>query len=316
MGQTNWTFDAPAGVYKNHALSSAIREAAIAETKFMQFVTPEPNYGRQKGESITITRISNIDEPSDGRLAEADRISEDELVITTTSVTVSEWGRAVPYTSLNEDLSHIDLNSKIQKKLRDQMKLTLDTAAAAAFKANQVKAVSLGVNSIQFDTGGAPTAVAQANLNVFHTERIRDFMHADLNIPPFMGDDYMGMVSTKAKRGIMDDPAWEPWNRYTTPENKFRSELGRLEQIRYVEVNHNSALSNAIGLNGVVGEAVFFGEDPTFLALVTDPELRTEVPGDFGRKRAVAWYAILEFGNTWGDSANAGENRVIHFTSL
>jgi N4-gp56 family major capsid protein len=314
--QTTWTYDAPAGVYKNHALSSAIRDAAIAETKFMQFVSPEPNYGKKKGESVTITRISNIDEPSDGRVLEANRIPEDELVITTTSVTVSEWGRAVPYTSLNEDLSHIDLNSKIQKKLRDQMKLTLDTAAAAAFKANQVKAVATGAAAIQFDTAGAPTAQALSNLNVFHIERIRDYMFGTLHIPPFMADDYIACVSTKAKRGIMDDPAWEPWNRYTTPENKFRSELGRLEGIRFIEVNHANALSGSIGLAGVAGEAVFFGEDPTYLALVTDPELRTEVPKDFGRQKAVAWYAIAEFGNTWGDSANPGENRVVHFTSL
>jgi len=31
-----WTLDAPAGVFKNWALSSKIREAAIAESKFMQ----------------------------------------------------------------------------------------------------------------------------------------------------------------------------------------------------------------------------------------------------------------------------------------
>ena len=46
MTQQTWTFDAPTGVYKNHALSSALRLAAIAETKFMQFVRPEPGYGR------------------------------------------------------------------------------------------------------------------------------------------------------------------------------------------------------------------------------------------------------------------------------
>ena len=28
----SWTYDAPSGVYKNHALSSDIRMAAIAET--------------------------------------------------------------------------------------------------------------------------------------------------------------------------------------------------------------------------------------------------------------------------------------------
>jgi hypothetical protein len=96
----SWSFDAPSGVYKNHELSSQLRFAAIAETKFMQFVRPEPGYGKKKGESITISRVSNIAVPSNGRLAENNRIPEDELVLSTVAITVSEWGRSVPYTSL------------------------------------------------------------------------------------------------------------------------------------------------------------------------------------------------------------------------
>ena len=54
MSLQTWTFDAPTGVYKNHAMSENLRNAAIAEHKFMQFVATEAGYGRKKGESITI----------------------------------------------------------------------------------------------------------------------------------------------------------------------------------------------------------------------------------------------------------------------
>jgi hypothetical protein len=49
--------------------------------------------------------------------------------------------------------------------------------------------------------------------------------------------------------------------------------------------------------------------------VVIDPELRAAIPGDFGRQKAVAWYGILDFGVIW-DTANPGEAKIVHVTSL
>src|SRR5260221_8792423 len=155
-----WSFDAPSGVFKSHTLSSALRKASIAETKFMQFVKPEPGYGKGKGDTITISRISNLTEPGNGRLTEAQRIPEDDLTITTIAITVSEFGRSVPFTSFAQDLASLDLENAVQMKLKDQMKLTMDTAAAAAYKTAKVKAIPLTATTIEFDTGGS--ALSQA----------------------------------------------------------------------------------------------------------------------------------------------------------
>src|SRR5690349_16112254 len=142
MANFTWSYDAPSGVYKSHDMSAALRHAAIAETKFIQFVKPEPGYGRKQGEAITITRISNLSVPSSGRLVEGIRVPEDDLTITTVAITVSEWGRAVPYTSFSDDLSMFNMENIVQRALRDQMKLTMDNAAAAVFKgsSNKIKA--------------------------------------------------------------------------------------------------------------------------------------------------------------------------------
>lgn len=315
MSSFSWTYDAPTGVYKNHEMSSKLRMAAIAETKFMQFVKPEPGYGKKKGESITITRVSNIAVPTNGRLSEQTRIPEDELVLSTTSVTVTEWGRSVPYTSLAIDLSKFDPEQIIQKKLKDQMALVMDSAAAAAFKKGQIKATPTGASSINFDTNGTVSQQAVSNLQVYHVEQIRDYMFSTLTIPPYSGDEYVCLISTKGKRGIVNDPAWEVWHKYTDPESKFKSEIGKLENIRFVEINNTAALSGSLGASGVCGEAVFFGDDACYMAVAEDPELRAAIPQDFGRSKSVAWYGILEFGQTWGDSANPGEARVVHLTS-
>lgn len=312
----NWTFDAPAGVYKNHDLSEKLRSASIAETKMMQFVTNEPGYGKKQGESVTITRVSNVALPGNARLNENQVIPQDDLVITTTAVTVVEWGRSVPYTNLSQQLSKFDPENIIQRELRKQMRLSLDNGAADAFTSSdvKVKAIPTSLSAITFDTDGVASTQASVNLNVAHIEAIRDFLFTTVHAPGFIGDDFVGLLSTKAKRGIVNDPAWEQWKKYTDPAAKFNGEIGRVEGIRFVEINNTGALSGSLGAAGVLGEAVIFGEDAVTMAIAEDPELRMEIPKDFGREKAVAWYGILEFGEIW-DTANDGEARIVHVTS-
>ena len=206
MSTFQWQYDAPSGVFKNHKLSSAIRKAAIAETKFMQFARPEPGYGKKQGETLNITRVSNISVPSSSQLSENNAIPEDSVTLSTQAITVAENGRAVPFTSLAQDLSHLDLKNVIQQQLMNQMKLSLDIDAATAFKAGQIKAIPTGISALTFDTDGTASSSATVNLNVYHVEEIRDYMYSTLNIDPAAGDDYIAIVATKAKRGLMRDP--------------------------------------------------------------------------------------------------------------
>jgi N4-gp56 family major capsid protein len=205
----------------------------------------------------------------------------------------------------------------IQRKLKDLMSLRLDKGASEAFTSSdaKIKATPTGAASISFATNGVAPATASANLNMFHVEQIRDYMYGTLKVPAFQDDDYICLLSTKAKRGIVNDSAWEEWHKYTDPSSKYNSEIGRIENIRFVEVNNFNALSNGLGTGSAMGEAVFFGLDAVAMAIVLDPELRAEVPGNFGRRKAVAWYGISEFGVIW-DTGNPGEARIVHLTSL
>jgi len=316
MAQHSWVSDGPTGVYKNHDLSSKLRMAAIKEAKFMQFVKPEEGYGKKKGESVTITRVSNVTVPTSDVLNELDTIPEDTLSLSTQAITVSERGRAIPYTSLSLDLSSFDLESAIQMKLKDQLKLRMDITAAAAFKAGKILAIPTGISATTFETDGAVSNTAVSNLNMYHVESIRDYMFSTLNIAPYMDDDYVCILSTQAKRGLLRDPAWVDWKKYTDPSAKFNGEIGRVENIRFVETNHTSALADSLGTGAVMGEAVFFGDSPVVMGVVEDPALRAKESEDFGRKKGVAWYGIYGFGQIWSDSANAGEARVVYLTSL
>jgi N4-gp56 family major capsid protein len=308
-----WTYDAPTGVYKQHALSKHIYEATVEDSHFVEFARPVDGFGKKKGENVTLVRLATIAEPSDATLQESSRIPEDVFALSTISITVNEMGRAVPFTSLAEDLSEFDLENPIQMRLKEQQKLVLDTACATAFKTAKVKYIPTGSASGVFDTDGTASTTATANLNVFHVETIVDEMWDNYRIPRYAGDDYVCIARTLALRGIKRDPQWEAWKIYTTPEAKATGEVGKIEGVRFIQTNHNNALAKK-GSGSVLGECVFFGQDAVALAEVQTPELRAAIPQDFGRSKSVAWYGILAFGVIW-DTANAGEARIIHVTS-
>jgi N4-gp56 family major capsid protein len=317
MATNTWLLDAPTGVYKNHDLSSKLRMASIKAAKFMQFVKPEPGYGKKKGESVTITRVSNVAVPTSDVLTETDRIPEDTLSMSTQAITVSERGRSIHFTGLHENLGMFDLQNIIQMKLRDQLKLAMDNVAATAAISGQILAIPTGTSTTTFETDGSATNTAASNLNVYHVESIRDYMWSTLNIAPYSGDDYACILTTQAKRGLLRDPDWQDWKKYTDPSAKYNGEIGRLENIRFVETNNTTVLSENLGTGTVMGEAVFMGEEPLVMAVAQDPELRVEnnVGNDFGRSKAVAWYGIYNIGQVFSDSATAGEARTVFLTS-
>lgn len=314
-----WTFDAPSGVYKSHQMSNDLREAAIAKTVVMPFVSLEDGSGKKIGESVTVTRVSNISVPTNARLTESDPIPEDDITMSTTSVTMVEWGRSVPFTNLNESLAKFDPENKIQRQLRNQLRLVLDKAAADTMTSSsvKVKAIPTGSAALTFDTDGTASTPATVNLNYYHVERIRDYMVDTLLVPAYYENgDYVAIGSTQALRGLKDDPKFESWNKYNDPDKKASSEIGRVEQCRLVESNNTNSFSKNLGTGSVLGEAIFFGEDFVSMAVAEDPELRVQMNKgqDYGRQHGVAWYGILEFLVIW-DTATAGEGRGVHVTS-
>jgi N4-gp56 family major capsid protein len=317
VAEFTWELDAPSGVFKNHQLSQKIREAAIASTKFLQFCEAEPGYGRGKGDTVTIARVKNIPEPANPRFDERDRVPVDTFSLSTVAIQVKYFGRGIEFTEKSQLLANFDIKDKIQRKLKQQMQLSLDTACSAAFKAAQIKFTPTSLTAGSFGTAGAAAATASANFSVSHVKVIRDYMMDTIHVPGWAGgEEYVCLASTKALRGIKNDPEFLEWSKYDRPNQAFmQGEVGKIENVRFVEVNHTNALANNLGTSSVLGEAVVFGDDATAMAVVEDPELRAAIPGNFGLSHAVAWVGLMEFGIVW-DTATDGEARIVHVTSL
>ena len=304
-----WTLDAPSGVYKDHALSAMIREAAIADAQFTRFVRPEGSYGKGKGQSITITRVFPLEKAT--RVSELDRLPSGRPVIDTLSITVSEWGFKIPMTEFEKNLTFFDLTNQFQRVLRDQMRLTLDDMNATAFKTTPYKYTPVSTGGI-FSTTGTAGATADVNLSISDLRNIHDELR-ELKTPKYRNGKYAGILSTKAARGIKNDPEYKDWQAPTDSGPFMDARLRDVEGFMLVETNHDDALDNSLGTGGVLGEAIFFGSDSVVMATVEEPELRAGLPEDLGRFRDTGWVGTLESGLVWDDADYA---RVIHVTSL
>jgi N4-gp56 family major capsid protein len=305
----SWTADAPTGVYKNHDLSSKIRDAAVANSQFMGFADTEPGYGKSKGDTVTITRVHNL--PLASTVDENSELPSGRPLIDTQSVTVEEWGYKVKLTEFETNLTHFDLRNKVQRALRDQLRLTMDKMVADAFKSTPYKVCSNGIGAITVDTDGTMSSNPDVNMTAAHIGLMRDILMGDNKVPPFADGSYVLIGSTRALRGIKSDTNYRDWIAPTNGQPFMMGEIPKIDNVRIIESNHFDALDNSINA-GVTGEAVMFGADPIFLATADEPELRRGVATDLGRFFDVGWVGTTNAGLTWDTAATT---RVLHWTA-
>ena len=304
-----WQFDAPTGTYKNHALSRDIRREAIANAQFMQFLRAESGFGKQKGESVTITRILAL--PLAGRVGETDRLPSGRPAIETKQVSVSQWGFKIPVTEFEKNLSHFNIMDPFQAALRDQITLTMDKMAADAFKLTPVKYIPT-VSGGTFDTDGTASTVSDRNFGVQDLRRIHDQLSGDLKVPMYKNGKYVAILSTRAARGLKNDPEYKDWLAPHTSEPLVSGKLKDIEGFSIFATNHFDALDNLAGTSTTTGEAVFFGADAAGLVRIQDPEIRAGIPEELGTFREVGWVGTVEAFLVWERASLA---RVIHGTS-
>lgn len=305
----SWLFDAPSGTYKNHALSSNIRREAIADVQTMKFITNEPGYGKGKGESLTITRILKL--PLATTVSETERLPSGRPAIQTKTVSVSEWGFKIETTEFERDLTHFDMMNQFQMNLRDQMSLTMDKMGADAFKLTPIKYIPT-TSGYTFDTDGTPSSTATRNVEVSDLRAIHDYLSSDLKAPKYRNGQYIGILSTKAARGIKNDPEYKDWLAPTSNAQLVSGALKNIEGFDLYESNNSDSFEALAGNSTTTGEAIFFGADSVRLLSVVDPEIRRGLPEDLGRFSTVGWYGIIQAFLVWEQAANA---RVVHVTS-
>jgi len=128
MGQQIWMTDSLGGYLSNDVLSKQIRHAAQPIMKFRQFVTAEPAAGKNRGDKVMFNKISNIS-TAGGTLSETDTIPKRNYTILQGSLTVNEYGNAIPWTLKAQTLADVQVPDIIKTVLSNDMAMVLDSAA-------------------------------------------------------------------------------------------------------------------------------------------------------------------------------------------
>ncbi len=306
----SWAFHAPTGVYRNHALSTDIRREAIADAQFMKFMRTEPGYGKRKGQSVTITRIMKLPEASP--ISETEGLPSGRPAIETKQVSPQLWGYKVPLTEYEMDLTHYDLDTEVRRVLRDQITLTMDTMCATALKLTPVKYTPLSTGG-EFVTDGTADSVSDRNWEVQDLRRIHDRLHGTLKCPKLRNGKYVGILSTRAARGLKNDPEYKDWLAPTTSEPLITGKLKDIEGFELYETNHVEAMADLLGTSTTTGDAIFFGADAGGLVKIMDPEIRMGLTQELGLFQEIGWVGPLRAFRAWERPSMA---RVIHGASL
>ncbi len=314
-----WNFDAQTGVYKNNHISGQLLKVAAREWKFVPFTQKEDSFGKGKGESITLIYYKPLSDPTSAQLEEDTRIPIDQLTMGKTDITIKEWGRGVEYSDLAKQLSKFNPKEAAQIALKDQMNQAMDVGAAAEFTGTDAKVIFIPTTLTggTWDTDGTASTSALVNITKHHVAVIRDYMLKDLHVPFFTADHLIGLMSTKALRGLRDDRVIEAWHMYLRKGDLlYRGEVGQVESVRMVEITNDAALSNSVGTGNVLGEGVIFGKDAVARIEIEFPHLRAQpnYTADFGRRHAVAWYGTVAFGVKF-PTATDREARIVRIGS-
>ena len=322
MAQQSWSVDASASGYRTLVdVSKAVRHANQPNLKARQFVTLENAFGKGKGDTMDIYRVGNT-AATGGTINELSKIPETTVAVTRRSISVDEYGIAIPFTSKVQNLSEVGVDNVYIKALKNDQAKVLDKAVIDEMKNADLIYIPTSLTGGVWDEDGTASTTATVNITVAHVKIIVDamktgaFTTAIRPIPFFEGEHYICLASVKFMRGIKDDPDWQDIAKYANTLGAYTGEVGRLpfQNVRFIETNHVNALSNGVGTSSVLGQAIFFGEDPIRELVAIPEEIREKIPDDYGRGHGVAWYALLGFGRTWAAS-NDSEDRIVRVTS-
>jgi len=312
--QQLWAVAADGGYLNNPRLDEQLRHALEPLMRFRQFVDYKPAWGLHKGDTLVFDLISEIS-TAGGTLIETDTIPEHKFQVARGTITLHEYGNAIPWSEKLATFSKWDITDPVTQVLRRDANKVLDRAAALPFRTTVRKYVPLttATYTLESSTGTRAANAAGAVLNDYHIKNIIDQLRK-WNVPPADSNgNYICIASVDALRAIKDDSNWTDAAKYGDPERLFSGEVGRYYGCRFIE--ETNVLVNTLGSGVTMGEAVFFGANAVAEGVAVPLQLRKKVPDDYGRSRGMAWYTIAGWAQNWKTGLSGHADPVIHVTS-
>lgn len=160
-----------------------------------------------------------------------------KLSATAVEAEVNQYGDFVCLSDVL-DLTAIDNNVlEATKAVGRQAGLTLDTITRNVLQSgtNVFYCPKVGSNGVQTPVTDRSGLDKTCTLTVDVVKKVAAMLKA-ANAPKIDGD-YVCILHPYVAYDIMSDPRWEEMHKYTTPENMYQGEIGRIAGVRFVETS-------------------------------------------------------------------------------
>lgn len=285
--------------------SKEIEYKALPVMRFLQFANVKTELGVQPGLTIQMLTYDNL--KLGGSLVEGTNMETQALSSSMKSITVQEYGNAVGVSELLLQSSFDDIMAHATNLLSRDYALVVDC---------ELRDTALsGTNVIYARTKDGAKVEARANLTedcILSVATIKDGVEilATNNAPKYNGTNWICFVHPHQSRGLRDDRAWIEASHYGKPEQLFTGEIGRIDDVIFIETTlmcngsasehdpaYKAELKKETASNKAnVYQSVLFGDKFYAIAFGLPVELRDNGIEDFGRKHGLAWYSIFGTG--------------------
>lgn len=255
---------------------------------FRQFVEYKLEFGLEPGERIKFTKLDNL--PKGGKLEDEDTpITKNKMTGSEKFITLDEFGNGASFSRRASKASLRNMMEDAKKVLGRDYVLVMDEYLRDVFLSTGNKFYA----KADFTSGTAIGEVAGAFTAVLVDSLVE--VAKNLNMPKLVrgADRFYAFIGTPRQiRQVRNSQGWLDARKYVNPADMLNGEAGRLNDVVFFDTTQMPSYTG-VGSGGKnVHRGVFIGADSVGYGESVPMELIPEVPEDFGRKQAIAWYTI------------------------
>ena len=218
--------------------------------RFEQFAVKKTELGTMPGLTVNFMRYNNLPIPA-GPLLEGVRMRTHAITANQYAITVAEQGFAVAVSELLLNASFDDIMASSSRLLGRNMAMymdgqaraTLQRSSSVVFGYSKPTAINTGYGIYEGGTPAANLAALTSSTQYYLTPyAIKDAVEvlASKNVPR-MGETYICFIHPHQSRRLRDTPEWIEVTKYAAPGNFMLGEIGRLDDVVFIETTQIAA---------------------------------------------------------------------------
>ena len=200
-----------------------------------QFGTKKP-IPAGNGKTIEFRRVTPLAKVT---TALVEGVTPDGQAMDTSAInaTVKQYGGYLILTDMLELTAIDNIKNEATELIGSQAGRSLDTIT---------REILNGGTNVQYHEGERANRAALTADDKLTVKAIRAAVRTlkRQNARPINGN-YVAIIHPDVAYDLMSDPEWVEWHKYTTPENMYRNEIGRIANVRFVETTEAKIFEKA-----------------------------------------------------------------------